>query len=89
MLQSKYASRGRDGEPNFDIEPPFDAYVRPRCRPFPYLQGTNMSYSRKVLEIIAGFEENILHYFDDVETCLQVIDRGVCRPRAAECRRSS
>ena len=35
-----------------------------------------MSYLRKVLEVVEGFDENILHYFDDVETCLQVIDHG-------------
>jgi glycosyltransferase involved in cell wall biosynthesis len=73
-LQTRYASCYRHAELKFDIEPPFDNYVRPGADPFLYLQGTNMSFSRKVLESIQGFDENILHYYDDVETCLQVID---------------
>ncbi|OWK46827.1 Glycosyl transferase, family 2 [Fimbriiglobus ruber] len=75
-LQYRFAACHRDGRPTYQIEPPLDQYLRPYADPVAYLQGTNMSYRRTVLREIGGFDENILHYYDDVDTCLHVVDKG-------------
>ncbi|OWK46499.1 glycosyltransferase [Fimbriiglobus ruber] len=75
-LQYRYALCNRVGQLKFDVEPPFDEYTRPRADTIAYLQGTNMSYRRTVLAEVGGFDENILHYYDDVEIALRVIDAG-------------
>src|SRR5262249_41255662 len=75
-LQYRYAACDRTGDTDFDVMPPFDDYVRPGADPFVYLQGTNTSFRRSCLQEIGGFDEEIEYYYDDVEVCLQVIDRG-------------
>lgn len=74
-LQYRFAACNRDGRVS-EIQPPLDRYVKPLADPVAYLQGTNMSFSRAALRAVGGFDENILHYYDDVEMCLQVIDHG-------------
>jgi glycogen(starch) synthase len=75
-LQYKYAVCSRAGTVRLDVEPPLDEFAVPKADPFVYMQGTNMSFRRSVLAAVGGFDENILHYYDDVEIALQVIDRG-------------
>lgn len=75
-FQFRYAACFRNGHPVFDIEPPLERYTVPYAEPVAYLQGTNMSFSREAIRSVGGFDENILHYYDDVDTCLSVIDHG-------------
>jgi hypothetical protein len=51
--------------------------TRPGADPFPYLQGTNMSFRRDTLVAIGGFDEHLLYVYDDVDICLRMIDSGV------------
>ena len=75
-LQYKYAVCSRVGVVRLDVEPPLDEFTHPKADPFVYMQGTNMSFRRAVLAAVGGFDENILHYYDDVEIALRVIDHG-------------
>jgi glycogen(starch) synthase len=75
-LQFRYAACHRDGRPLGQVDPPLDRFTRPFADPVAYIQGTNMSFPRRVLAEVGGFDENILHFYDDVEICLRVIDRG-------------
>lgn len=82
-LQYLYSVCDRLGEPRFDVEPPFDAYLRPGADPFVYLQGTNASFRRAALTEIGGFDEEIEYYLDEVDVCVRLIDRGYAlRPLA-------
>jgi hypothetical protein len=76
QLQYRYAACQRNGSPVYKVEPPLDQYLHPNADPVAYLQGTNMAYSRSVLREIGGFDERILHFYDDVDVCLRVIDLG-------------
>lgn len=75
-LQYRYAVHGRTGNPDFRQRRPLDRFVKPGADPFLYLQGTNMSFRRSCLEEIGGFDEGIEYNHDDVEVCLQLLDRG-------------
>jgi GT2 family glycosyltransferase len=75
-LQYRYAACDRLGGARFDVAPPFDALARPGADPFVYLQGTNCSFRRDCLVEIGGFDEEIEYFLDEVEVCLQMIDRG-------------
>lgn len=75
-LQYRYAVCTRTGEPRFDAVPPLDRYLRPGCDPFLYLQGTNQSYRRSALVAVGGFNEALLHYHDDCEIAMRMIDTG-------------
>jgi glycosyltransferase involved in cell wall biosynthesis/GT2 family glycosyltransferase/predicted SAM-dependent methyltransferase len=75
-LQYRYSVCSRIGEPRWDVEPPLDAYLAPDSDPFLYLQGTNQSYLRRHLVEVGGFNEGLVHYFDDSEISMQLIDAG-------------
>jgi glycogen synthase len=75
-LQYRYAVHGRTGNPDFRQRRPLARFMKPGADPFLYLQGTNMSFRRSCLEEIGGFDEGIEYNHDDVEICLQLIDRG-------------
>ncbi|CAB4916476.1 unannotated protein [freshwater metagenome] len=75
-LQYRYSACSRIGDPRFDLVGPFDEYMYPGADPFMYLQGTNCSFRRDALVEIGGFDETIEYYLDEVEVCLQLIDRG-------------
>ncbi len=75
-LQYKYAVCDRTGQVRFNVDQPLPEYVERGADPFIYLQGTNMSFRRSLLERIEGFNEEFEHYFDDVEMSMQVIDLG-------------
>ena len=75
-LQYRYSACSRIGDPRFDLTGPFDEYMYPGADPFVYLQGTNCSFRRESLAEIGGFDETIEYYLDEVEVCLQLIDRG-------------
>ncbi len=75
-LQYRYSVCSRIGEPRWDVEPPLDRYLAPDSDPFLYLQGTNQSYRRRHLVEVGGFNEGLVHYFDDSEISMQLIDAG-------------
>jgi glycogen(starch) synthase len=74
--QYRYSVCDRIGRTNFDQRPPLDAFNRPGANPFLYLQGTNCSFRREVLERISGFDEEIEYNYDEAEVCSRVIDAG-------------
>ena len=41
-----------------------------------YLQGTNCSFRRSVLEEVEGFDEEIEYNFDESEVCSRIVDAG-------------
>ncbi len=75
-LQYRYSACSRIGDPRFDLVGPFDEYMYPGADAFMYLQGTNCSFRREALVEIGGFDETIEYYLDEVEVCMQLIDRG-------------
>lgn len=75
-LQYRFSACSRIGDPRFDLVGPFDEYMYPGADPFMYLQGTNCSFRRDALVEIGGFDETIEYYLDEVEVCMQLIDRG-------------
>jgi FkbM family methyltransferase len=75
-LQYRYAVCHRLGHTDFDQRPPFDAFNHPGADPFVYLQGTNMSFRREVLEAVGGFDENIEYIWDEADLALRAIDAG-------------
>src|SRR5262249_52065334 len=74
--QYRWSVCDRLGAARFDREPPFEDLLKPGADPFVYLQGTNCSFRRRCLVEIGGFDEEIEYFLDEVEVCLQVIDRG-------------
>jgi glycogen synthase len=75
-LQYEYSVCSRVGQGTFPSQPPDLECLRPGADPFVYLQGTNCSFRRKCLVEIGGFDEEIEYFLDEVEVCLQMIDRG-------------
>jgi len=75
-LQYEYSVSDRIGRTRFDIRPPLSLYNIAGAEPFLYLQGTNMSFRRSSLVEIGGFDEEIEYNFDEVDVCLELIDRG-------------
>ena len=75
-LQYRFSACSRIGDPRFDLVGSFDEYMFPGADPFMYLQGTNCSFRRDALVEIGGFDETIEYYLDEVEVCMQLIDRG-------------
>ncbi len=75
-LQYRYAVCDRVGATDFDRQPPLDDFCRPGADPCIYLQGTNMSFRREVLEAVGGFDENIEYIYDDVDIAMQATDLG-------------
>jgi len=75
-LQYRFSACSRIGDPRFDLVGPFDEFMHPGADPFMYLQGTNCSFRREALVEIGGFDETIEYYLDEVEVCMQMIDRG-------------
>ena len=75
-LQYRYSACYRRGESLFTVYPPFDNLVVKGADPFLYIQGTNCSFRRDVLEKIGGFNEDIEYYHDETDVCMRVIDIG-------------
>jgi glycogen(starch) synthase len=75
-LQYRYSMCDRLGVATYPQEPPPEAATLPGADPFVYLQGTNATFRRDVMVQIGGFDEEIEYNYDEVEVCLQVIDRG-------------
>ena len=74
--QFRYSVCSRVGETDFDRHPPFDVYNTPGADPYMYLQGTNCSFRRDVLEHVGGFDEEIEYNYDESELCGRIIDAG-------------
>ncbi len=74
--QYRYSICSRIGLTDFDREPPLDRFNRPHADPFLYLQGTNCSFRRTVLERVRGFDEEIEYNYDESEVCSCVLDAG-------------
>ncbi len=74
--QYRYSVCSRLGHPDFDRRPPLDEYNRPGADPFLYMQGTNCSFRRTVLQQVGGFDEDIVSVYDESEVCSRVLDAG-------------
>ncbi len=74
--QYGYALCDRLGRPSFHRRPPCSRETLPGADPFPYLQGTNMSFRREPLVAIGGFDEQLVYLYDDADICLRMIDAG-------------
>jgi len=75
-LQYRFSVCDRTGETRHDVSEPLEQYKRPGADPFLYLQGTNMSFRRRCLIEIGGFDEEFHYYYDDVDVSMRIIDRG-------------
>ncbi|MGO9605635.1 MAG: glycosyltransferase [Candidatus Binataceae bacterium] len=75
-LQYRFSVCNRTGEPRHDVSEPLERYQRSGADPFLYLQGTNMSFRRRCLIEIGGFDEEFHYYYDDVDLSVRMIDRG-------------
>lgn len=75
-LQYRYSHCNRTGIPNFRLTSPIGEYNRPGSDPFLYLQGTNCSFRREVLEAIGGFDEEFEYYLDETDVCMRILDAG-------------
>ncbi|HVT95005.1 MAG TPA: glycosyltransferase [Bryobacteraceae bacterium] len=76
-FQYHYSAANRLGDAEWNEKGPLsDQVIFPGCPRFPYLQGTNASFRRKVLTAVGGFDETFDYYLDETELCLRVIDAG-------------
>ncbi len=75
-LQYKYSCCSRLGFVDHDLKPPFDQYNKPDSDPFPFMLGTNSSFTRKSLEEIDGFDEEIEYFHDETDVACRIIDLG-------------
>jgi glycogen(starch) synthase len=75
-LQYRYSLCDREGQTSFDVDTPQARYVEPKADPFMYLQGTNMSFLRRCLAEVDGFNEEFEYGYEDVEMSMRVIDSG-------------
>jgi glycogen(starch) synthase len=75
-LQYRFSVCDRMGATRHDISQPLEQYGRPGADPFLYLQGTNMSFRRRCLVEIGGFDEEFHYYYDDVDVSMRIIDQG-------------
>lgn len=76
-LQYGISTCTRAAETCFDEdEVDVDAATRPGADPFLYLQGTNASFRRSVLEEVHGFDEEIAYMHDETELAAMIIDAG-------------
>jgi GT2 family glycosyltransferase len=66
----------RIGVPNTNSETPIERYLGPGADPFAYLPGCNMSFRRRVLQEVGGFNPLLAYNYDDAEICSRVIDAG-------------
>lgn len=73
--QFEQSSCDRVGRTRFEREA-LALDTRPGADPFPYLQGTNMSFRRDTLIALGGFDEHLRYVYDDVDICLRMIDSG-------------
>ena len=75
-LQYRFSVCFRTGDPRHDVSRVLEQYQKPGADPFLYLQGTNMSFRRRCLIEIGGFDEEFHYYYDDVDVSMRMIDRG-------------
>jgi glycosyltransferase involved in cell wall biosynthesis len=66
----------RFGASNTESEGPIDRYLGRGADPFAYLPGCNMSFRRRVLEELGGFNALLSYNYDDAEICSRAVDRG-------------
>lgn len=75
-MQYVYSTANRLGNANWQVLRATPEYCFPCSYNFPYLQGTNTSFRRRVLEEIGGFDEEIEFYLDETEVCCRLVDAG-------------
>ncbi|CAN5595843.1 hypothetical protein BH10ACT2_BH10ACT2_00460 [soil metagenome] len=66
----------RLGLPNTQTPPPIRRYAGVGSDPFPYLAGCNMSFRRKDLQQVGGFNPLLSYGYDDVDICCRLNDAG-------------
>jgi hypothetical protein len=73
---SAATARARNGQPYPNLQPPFWGYTLPRPDRFLHLPGTNVSFRRRCLEEIGGFDEEIEFHLGEADACLRLVDLG-------------
>jgi GT2 family glycosyltransferase len=71
-----YTMCDRLGHVRFDAQPPFTGALCAGADPFVFLAGGNMSFRRRWLADVGGFDETFALQQDDVDVCLRLIDAG-------------
>ncbi len=66
----------RLGLPNTQSPPPIGRYTGAGSDPFPYLAGCNMSFRRRALQQVGGFNPMLSYGYDDVDICCRLNDAG-------------
>jgi GT2 family glycosyltransferase len=66
----------RNGRTYPSVQAPFWGYALPHPDRFLYLPGTNVSFRRRALEEVGGFDTELEHHLDEADLCLRLIDRG-------------
>jgi len=75
-LQYRFSAANRFGEAFWDSSLPYDQMCVPGGTSYPYLQGTNALFRRRVLEIVGGFDETYDYYLDETDVCCRIVDAG-------------
>ena len=75
-LQYRFAVCDRLGRPDFKVRLPLDRFSGAGADPFLYLQGTNTSFRREVLQKVGAYDELIELYYDDSDIACRLIDAG-------------
>ncbi|HEY8025436.1 MAG TPA: glycosyltransferase [Burkholderiaceae bacterium] len=74
--QYRYASADRLGNANWSATQSAEQFCFPGSFSFPYLQGTNASFRRRVLLEVGGFDEEFDYYLDETDLCCRIVDAG-------------
>jgi glycosyltransferase involved in cell wall biosynthesis/GT2 family glycosyltransferase len=74
--QYRFAGCDRLGNPRFNTDKTFADYNYPFSTLFPYVQGTNCAFRRKILVEVGGFDEEYEFYLDETDLCCRLNDHG-------------
>lgn len=74
--QFRFSAANRLGAPELNNVRPYDDLCLPGAYTFPYLQGTNAMFRRRVLDQVGGFDETFDYYLDETDLCARIVDAG-------------
>jgi glycosyltransferase involved in cell wall biosynthesis len=66
----------RLGVPDTSSDGPIARYTGAGADPFVYTPGCNMSFRRKIVAEVGGFNQLLPYNYDDAEICSRVVDEG-------------
>ena len=75
-LQYRFSLCDRMGRTRFVSEQPDYKSIGEQAETFVYLQGTNSSFRRRVLEQVGGFDEEIEYFHDETDLAARINDAG-------------